>query len=335
MDGDSWILIILLALLIIGAAYCAASEIAFASMNIIRIKSYADNGDKRAVNALYVSDNFERALAIILIGNNITHIAFASLATLMSTQLWGLASVKYTAIASTIIVFLFSEMIPKSYAKANSESFALTASGSLIWLMKILTPVASCFLSISRGLSKLFPEKTEPLITEEELYDIIETAVQEGVLKGGKRKLVNSALDFDVITAGDIYTARESIVALDINADHAQILQCIKRHKYSRLPVYSGNIDNIIGILPIRSFLKHYIKNGSFDIRNLLLEPYFVSTNMPVDNLLKDMSSKKLHMSVVVDEHGKTLGIVTVEDILEELVGEIWDEDDIANDWFE
>lgn len=141
MDGDSWIRIILLALLIVGAAYCAASEIAYASINKIRIKNYADNGDKKARRALYISDNFDRALIIILISNNITHIGFASLATLITTQLWGVGSVKYTTIVSTIIVFLISEMIPKCYAKANSEKYALAVSGSLCFLMKKVTAI--------------------------------------------------------------------------------------------------------------------------------------------------------------------------------------------------
>jgi len=332
MDGDSWIQIILLVLLILGAAYCAASEIAYASINKIRVKNYADNGDKRAKTAMYISNNFDQALTTILIGNNLTHIGFASLATLISTQLWGIESVKYTTIVSTVVVFLISEMIPKSYAKTNSVKFALVVSGSLLALMKIFSPVASLFTFISRGLSKFFPEEQEPAITEEEFYDIIKTVQEEGVLDRGKQELVHSALDFDVITVGDIFTAREDIVALDIDSTKEEILDKIKTQKYSRLPVYKGNIDNIIGILQTRKFLKRYIIHDIFDVQSLLLEPHFVSKKAPVDDLLKEMSSKKLHMSIVIDDCQKALGIVTVEDILEELVGEIWDEDDVVNE---
>jgi len=218
MDSDSWIQIILLVLLIMGAAYCAASEISYASVNKIRMKNYAENGDNRAKKAMYISNNFDQALTTLHIGNNLTHIGFASLATLISTQLWGVESVKYTTIAAAVIVFLFSEMIPKSYAKVNNLKIALAVSGSLSALMKIFSPVASLFMFIGHILSKLFPERQEPAITEEELYDIIEAAKEEGVLDRNKQELVNSALYFDGITAGDILTLREDIVALDIDS---------------------------------------------------------------------------------------------------------------------
>ena len=255
MDSDSWIRVILLAFLTIGAAYCAASEISYAAMNKIRIKSFAENGDKRAIKAMYISDNFDRALTTLLIGNNITHIAFGSLATLLATQLWGVKSVKYTTVVSAIFVFLVSEMIPKSYAKANSESFALTVSHSLSFLMRALAPVSAFFMSIGGRISSLFPKAAEPAITEEEFLDIIETAEEEGVLDKDKQELVNSALNFDVITAGDIYTGRDKILALDVNSTYQEILQAIKTHKYSRLPVYQDSLDNIVGILHARDFL--------------------------------------------------------------------------------
>ncbi|MEA4847945.1 MAG: hemolysin family protein [Clostridiaceae bacterium] len=334
MDSDSWIRIILLILLILGAAYCAASEISYASVNKIRMKNYADNGDDRAKKAMYISNNFDQALTTILIGNNLTHIGFASLATLISTQLWGIESVKYTTIVATVIVFLVSEMIPKSYAKANNVKIALAVSGSLSALMKVSSPIASLFMFIGHKLSKLFPEAQEPAITEEEFYDIIETAKEEGILDSGKQELVNSALDFDGITVGDILTVREDIVALDIDSTQEEILKKIRTQKYSRLPVYKGSIDNIIGILQVRKFLKLYIRHDVFDVRSLLLEPHFISKKAPIDDVLKEMSNKKLHISIVVDDLGKTLGVVTVEDILEELVGEIWDEEDVVNEKF-
>ena len=332
VDGGSSTLFILLFLFLAGAAYCASSEISFASVSRIRLKSYADNGDKRAINAMYITDNFNKALTTLLIGNNITHIAFASVATLISTRLWGVQSVKYKTIVSTFVVFLFSEMIPKSYGKENNTKIALAVSGSLRALMKILTPVAYFFTLISNGVSKLFPARDdEPFITEEELYDIIETANEEGVLDEDQQELVHSALDFDDITVGDIFTAKKDIIALDISSSQEEILEIIKKYKYSRIPVYKDNIDNIIGILPVRKFLKAYIKNEAIELKDILLKPHYTRCNMPIDDMLKEMSSKKFHISIVIDGEGKTLGIVTLEDILEELVGEIWDEDDIVN----
>lgn len=332
MDGGSSTLFILLFIFLAGAAYCASSEIAFASVNKIRLKNYAENGDKRAINAMYITVNFNKALTTLLIGNNITHIAFASVATLLSTRLWGVESVKYTTIVSTFVVFLFSEMIPKSFGKANSTRIALAVSGSLRALMKILAPVAYFFTYISNCVSKLFPVKdSEPFMTEEELYDIIETANEEGVLDEDQHELVHSALDFDDITVGDIFTARKDIVALDINSSQEEILAIIKKYKYSRIPMYKDSLDNIVGILPVRKFLKAYIKNQTIDLKDMLLKPHYTMCNMPIDNVLREMSGKKIHMSIVVDDNSKTLGIVTVEDILEELVGDIWDEDDVVN----
>lgn len=332
MDGDSWLSVIAFVLLTIGAAYCAAAEISYAAMNKIRVKNYAENGDKRAMTAMYISNNFDQALTTLLISNNVMHIGFGSLAALISTQLWGVGSVKYTSIIAAVFVFLVSEMIPKSYAKANSEKFALAVAGSLHILMRILFPVAFIFMSMSQAIAKFFPENKEPTMTEEELYEIIDTAREEGVLDQSKKELVYSALKFDVTTVGEIYTKINNVIALDINSTQQEVLRMIKKHKYSRLPIYEDNIDNIIGILHVRKFLKVYIKQGEYDIRRILLTPHFVSKDTPIDELLREMSSKKIHMSIVKNDYGKTIGIVTIEDILEELVGEIWDEKDIFND---
>ncbi len=332
MDDDSWMRLILLPILTIGAAYCAASEISYAAMNKIRVKNYAQNGNKRAITAMYISNHFDQALITLLISNNIMNISFGSLAALISTQLWGLESVKYTTIITAVFVFLFNEMIPKSFAKANSEKFALAVSGSLYSLMKILSPVAFVFIFISGKLSVLFPESQEPAVTEGELYDIIETAQVEWVLDKDKQELVHSALNFDIITAGDIFTKRKDIVALDINSTHQEILNKIKTQKYSRLPVYKDNMDNFVGILHVRNFLKVCITQDNYDLKGLLLQPHFFSIRTPIDDLMREMSSKKLHMSIVVDDSQKIVGIATMEDILEELVGEIWDEKDVVND---
>jgi len=331
VDSDTWMQIIVLILLTMGAAYFAASEISYASINKIRLKNYADNGDKRAKKAIYITDNFDKALSTILIGNNIMHISFASLATVIATRLWGIESVKYTTILAVVIVFLVSEMIPKSYAKANSIKVVLGVSNSLLYLMKLLTPFTFFFTVVSNLVSKIFPAPKDSGITEEEFYDIIETANEEGVFDRNKHELIESALDFDDIIVGDIHTKREDIIAINIELSEAEIIEIIKLQKYSRVPVYKTNLDNIIGILNVRKFLKQYIKYKKFDINAALLDAYFIVIGESIDDILKQMSSKKIHMAIVIDDQNKTLGIVTVEDILEELVGEIWDEDDIIN----
>lgn len=330
MDSDIPLRLVLLFLMLMGAAYFASSEIAYASLNRIRVKNYAENGDKRAARALYISDNFDRALTTILIGNNITHIGFAALVTLVASQLWGVEAVKYATFVSTILIFLFSEMIPKSFGKSNLK-YALTVSASLSFLMKLLWPINYFFTKITNKIIELLPEtEDEPEINREEFYEIIKRA-EEDVLDQEEKELIYSALEFDTRTVGDVYVPKENVVALDISSSNEDILNKIKNTKFSRLPVYEESLDNIAGILPSREFLKKYIKKEPIDIRSLLLKPHFSKKDFPIDDLLKDMSHHKIHLSIVVNDAKETLGIITVEDILEELVGDIWDEDDIID----
>ncbi|PWL41265.1 MAG: HlyC/CorC family transporter [Bacillota bacterium] len=329
MDGGSWLPYILLVLLILGGGYFAGAEISFASFNKIRLRNYAEGGDRRSKKALYISNHFDKALTTLLIGNNLMHIGCASLATLIATRLWGVGAVAYSTVVITVVVFLISEMIPKSFAKAYSERFALSVSGSLYFLMKILTPITFLFTSISKLASKLFGKKNEPTVTEEELYEIIDTIEEEGSLSEDKSDLVRSALEFADITVQDVLTSRVDLVSIDADMAEGEILSLIKAQKYSRLPVYEDTIDNIIGILQIRKYLKNYVRfQGNVHLKDLLDEPHFVHKSTRIDDLLEEMSRKKLHLAIVTDDYGGTMGIVTVEDILEELVGEIWDEDD-------
>ena len=328
MGSDSWYYVLLF-FLILGGGYFAGSEIAYASVNKIRIKNYAEDGDTRAKKALYILNNFDKSISTLLVGNNLMHIGAATTATVIATRTWGQGAVAYSTLITTLVVFLVSEMIPKNLAKSRNEDFALAVADSLYVLMKLLTPVVFFFTSISKGVSKLFKKQEEPTVTEDELYDILETIKEEGSLEAGKSKLISSALEFADVTAQDALTARVDVVAIDIDSTCDEILQTIKEEKYSRLPVYEDNIDHIIGILNIRKFLKVYMKQGNhINLRALLDPPYFVPKTTKIDDLLQEMSRRKLHMAIVNDDYGGTLGIMTVEDILEELVGEIWDEDD-------
>lgn len=328
MGSDSWYYVLLF-FLILGGGYFAGSEIAYASVNKIRIKNYAEDGDARAKKALYILNNFDKSISTLLVGNNLMHIGAATTATVIATRTWGQGAVAYSTLITTLVVFLVSEMIPKNLAKSRNEDFALAVAESLYVLMKLLTPVVFFFTSISKGVSKLFKKQEEPTVTEDELYDILETIKEEGSLEAGKSKLISSALEFADVTAQDALTARVDVVAIDIDSTCDEILQTIKEEKYSRLPVYEDNIDHIIGILNIRKFLKVYMKQGNhINLRALLDPPYFVPKTTKIDDLLQEMSRRKLHMAIVNDDYGGTLGIMTVEDILEELVGEIWDEDD-------
>lgn len=328
MDSGGWPKPILLIILLLGAAYCASAEIAFASLNTIRVKNLAGKGDKRAIKALHVTDNFDRALTTLLIGNNITHIGFASLVTLIVTQRWGTVSVKYATIISTMVVFLLSEMIPKSYAKSNLN-YALRVAGSLFMLIKIFTPISNFFTFIADTLARLFHVSEDAEMNEEDFYEIMKTVEEEGVLDKNKQELVHSALNFDIKKVGDIFTPLKAVEAIDIESSTEDILKYVKETKYSRLPVYKERKDNIIGVLQTKKFLKTYIRKKYATLESLLLKPSFVKINVPIDDLLRKMSNEKNHICIVKDSNDKVIGIATMEDILEELVGEIWDENDV------
>ncbi len=329
MDDNLWLNLLILLILLLGAMYCASAEIAFASLNVIRAKKLADEGDKRAKRALYILDNFEKALTTLLIGNNITHIGFASVATLIATKLWGVGSVTYMTLVSTIIVFFVSEMIPKSYAKSNFN-YAMTISGSLVFLMKLFTPLSYFFTLISVFVSKLFKESDNKGITEEDFYTILKTVNEEGVLQEDKQELINSAIVFDVKKVKDAYAPLDNVELVDITKPVDEIAEQIKKTKYSRLPVYRGKRENIIGILHTKQFLRAYIKKKDMkSIKELLRKTIAVNHKAPIDNVLHAMSSRRNHISLVLDDHSKVIGIITLEDILEELVGEIWDEEDL------
>ncbi len=333
-------LVIVFILFVIGGGFFGGSESAFSAMNKIRIKAKADDGNKRAKNVMFVANNFDKALTTLLIGNNITHIAAASVATVIATRIFGNTDTValWCTIISTMIVFLFSEMIPKSFANDRCDSMSLMVAGSVRFMMKILTPLVAFFTMISRAFTKLterfMKHEKAPSITEDELYDIIDTIEKEGVMNEEQGDLFKSALDFSDTRAKDVMTMRQDIVAVDISRPNAEILEQIKNTTHSRLPVYDGDLDHIIGTLQIRSFIRAYLRNPNVRVRGLLIPPYFVKPNAQIDDLLSEMRQHKFYLGVVRDENQHTVGIITIEDFLEELVGEIWDEDDVVDNDF-
>lgn len=324
--------IILFALLIIGGAYFAGAEIALASVNKIRMMSYAENGDKRAKRVLYIHDHFDKALSTLLIGNNIMHIACATISTVVAKSLWGESAVTYSTIVVTLIVFFISETLPKYYAKACNEKFALAISGSLVFLMKLLTPLSFIFTQLSKKVNKPFADAAEEelTVTEDELLDIIETGIEEGAIDEEKGDLMQSAFEFSQTRVSDILTPWSKVLAVGSSADNDEILRIICDNIHSRIPVVNpgGGID---GILNIRRFMRTYMKDPSKQIKldsSIISKPYYVVPTMPVDELLPKMSEARTHIAIVSNDNKIPLGIITIEDMLEELVGEIYDEDD-------
>ena len=327
-DGSriSWLIVVFL---LFGAMYFAVAETAFASVSKTRLRTYADKGDPRARKALFVTENMDRAITTILIGTNAVHLAAASIVTVNVTRTWGLSAVTLSTIITTLAVFFFGEMLPKSIARKYSERFSLSTAGSLCFFMSLLRPLSALLTMLGNGVAALTKGDPEASVTEGEIYDIIEDMTEEGSLNEEQKDLISSALSFGDVTVESILTSRVDVAAIDVDMSEKEILDIIKEQNHSRIPVYEGTIDNIIGILQIRKYIKYYIRTDEpLDIRGLLDEPYFVHQSTKIDDLLQVMSTRKLNMAVVTDNYGGTLGIVTVEDILEELVGEIYDESD-------
>ena len=316
------------------AFYFTLVESAFANASRSRIKSSEDR-EKRVRRALRLIDEREKTRGTILIGTVIAHVAAAALVTGIALELrpdWAAAA---AAVATAFVVFFAAEALPKGIGVKYAERTALGCAASLRFCVVIFTPIYVLFNAIGRGIASLTRGDPEVSVTEDELYDIIEDMTDAGSLDSERGELMSSALQFAELTAENILTARVDVAAVDVEWSAARVLEFIKAERHSRLPVYEDSIDNIIGVLQIRRYIREYIvRRGEVDLRGMLDEAFFVERDMRIDGLLKLMSSKKLNMAIVTDGYGGTLGIVTVEDILEELVGEIWDEDDVVEESF-
>ncbi len=345
MGTDGWLLTIIYVICVIFSAYFSASESAYAGLNKIRMRNLVENGDRRARSAMYISDRFDRALATILVCNNICNVGGASIATLISVKVFKMLSERgttvteaaQTAIATavtTIIICIAGEMLPKKYANSNNDKVALALAPSMRAIMFITYPVSIIFTGLTKILTLISGDVEEPTVTEEELSTIIENVEDEGVIDEEQSELLQSALEFSSTTVADILTMYDDVVYVDVSMTNEQILGIIRDNKFSRLPVCDGDLDNVVGIVLVRNFLRKYIKGEQFTVRDIMTEPYFVRLEDVIDDKMNEMSRSKNYMGIVKDKNGKTMGIVTVEDFLEELVGEIWDEDDVVDDNF-
>lgn len=322
--------IVLIIILIAMSAFFSASETAISSVNRIRLKSMAESGSKGAERALKILTKYDKALTTILIGNNIVNIATSSISTILCIQLVGEKYGSLVAtVAVTLIVLIFGEVMPKGLAKDHAEGVCIGVSAVITFLMLIFTPFSSFFILLKKGMAKLFHKKKSVSVTEEELMAIIDEIEDEGVLEEQESDLVRSALQFDEITADEIITPRVRIVAVEVNDSAEEVRAKFLKEQYSRMPVFEKNLDNIVGIINEKDFIKAYSEKGAeLSVRELVQETIYVPSMQKISEVLRVMQKRKCHMSVVLDQHGGTLGIVTMEDLLEELVGEIWDESD-------
>lgn len=328
MDSTGWLMLSLVVLLAL-SAFFSSSETAYTTVNKIRLKALAGAGEKRARKALAVTDDYDKALSTVLIGNNIVNIAASSIATVIAMRLLNeQIAAAVSTVVMTILVLIFGEVCPKSYAKSNAESIALRFAGPMHALMVFFTPISKLLVVLTDFVNRASQGTDTPSVTEEELKYIIETTVEEGVLHENESELLQSAIDFDDIKVQEILTPRVDMAALDIADDLQSILEFILEERYSRIPVFEGSIDKIVGILHTRDFLEALATGKTPDVRGMLCECLYVHKTMKIAALLGEFKRTKINIAVVMDDYGGTMGIVTTEDILEELVGEIWDEDD-------
>lgn len=323
MDNSNTWKIVLVVVMMIFSALFSGTETAYSSVNKLRLKNYEAQGNKKASKALKLANRFDDVLTAVLIGNNIVNIATSSVSTLIFVNWFGDSGAGISTAVITVLVLVFCEVIPKSYAKKNAEKLALLFASPLSALVTVLKP----FVWILNKMSSLFKGTDSPTVTEDELKYMIDEIEEEGIIEEQESELVKSALDFDEITVNEILIPRVKVIGVEINESVESIKEIFSREMYSRMPVFEKSLDNIIGIITNKAFFKMLVE-GKDDIREIIQEvPHIADTNL-ISEAMKFMQKAKVHLAVVTDQYGGTKGIVTLEDIIEELVGEIYDEDD-------
>ena len=325
MDTGDLSTIIALVFLVLCSAFFSASETAYTSLNLVRMKRMAADGDTRAAKVLKLAERYESLLSSILIGNNIVNILASSLATVLFVRALGNKGVTVSTLVITVVILLVGEVTPKNIAKEHAETIAMKFYPLLFALTKLFTPLNWLLGCWQKLIGKVVKPAEDRGYTEEELITIVEEAENEGGIDAHESELIKSAIEFTDVDVEEILTPRVEIQAMELGASDDEISDLFQESSYSRLPVYQETVDNIVGILHEKDF---YANRGKVPVRELMSTPTYVMQNTKVSDLLKLLQKTKSHMAVVVDEYDGVQGIVTMEDILEELVGEIWDEHD-------
>ena len=326
--------ILAMAVCLVMSAYFSATETAFSSLNKTRLKVLADNGNKKAALALRLAGDYDRLISTILIGNNIVNITVASIGTLLFVELYGDVGATISTVVVTIVVLIFGEITPKSIAKDTPERFALFSAPFIrIWIW-VLTPLNFLFSQWKKFVSRFLKTDDNTKMSHEELLLFMEDVEQDGGIDENEGELLRNALEFGELTAAEILTHRIELEVVNINESHEEIARAFTQSRFSRLLVYRDTIDQVVGVLHQKDF---YVNGKMTDqpIAEIMTELLFVYQHTKIRDILKMLQHQKSHIAVVVDDFGGTLGIVTMEDILEELVGEIWDEHDEVEEDFE
>ena len=319
--------IIAIIVLVFFSAYFSATETAFTSLNRIRMKNMANDGNQKAREVMELSENYDNLLSTILVGNNIVNIALSSISTVLFISIYPRYGSTLATVFATVVVLIFGEISPKSLAKENPEKFAMISAPFIKFLSVLLKPINWLFAQWKKLLAKLFNANEARPITEDELLTMVEEAETEGGIDEGQSELIQNAIEFNDLEAWDVLTPRVDIIAIEADTQEEEIGRLFLETGFSRLPVYDGDLDNIVGVLNQKDF-HNYIKGGRASVSEYIKPVIFVAGSMRIAQLLKKLQTVKTHIAIIVDEYGGTYGLVTMEDILEELVGEIYDEHD-------
>ncbi len=317
----------IIAACLIMSAYFSATETAFTSINKIRLKNLAGSGDQRAKRVLMLEEQYDNLLSTILVGNNLVNIGLTAVATVLFVELFPLYGATLSTIVVTILVLIFGEISPKSLAKEHPEKFAMFSGPLIHGLMIILKPINWVFAQWKKLLATIFKEDSSRGITEDELLTIVEEAKTEGAIEEEQSELIQNAIEFNELEAWDVITPRVEIKAIEIDSTKKEVAKMFLETGYSRLPVYDGDLDKILGVLNQKDFHNH-IAGSKKTISDFVKPVVYVAGSMKAAVLLKKLQMSKSHIAIIVDEYGGTAGLVTMEDIIEELVGDIYDEHD-------
>ena len=326
--------IIVLIILVFLSACFSATETAFSSLNKIRLKNMANNGDKKAERTLELAEEFNSLLSTILIGNNIVNIASSSIATVLFVALFKENGALISTVVMTVAILIFGEITPKSLAKAHPEQFAMFFTPFISILVTLFKPLTFLFNGLASLISKLFKSEESDEFRSEEFITMVEEAQEDGNMNEDEADLITNAIEFNDQEVGKVYTPRVDMVANDIDDPLEEIDKNFRESGFSRLPIYKDSIDNVIGILHEKDFYFHYYKDSATSIEQILTKPVFTTERLKISALLKQLQTCKSHMAIVIDEYGGTAGIITMEDVLEEIVGEIYDEHDEVIEYF-
>ena len=319
--------IIAIAALVICSMFFSATETAFSCLNKIKIKNMVADDNKRAALVLKLAEDFDNLITTVLVGNNISNIAMTTVATVFSIQMWGEIGPTIATIGITIIVLVFGEVSPKIIAREHPEAAAMLLAPGINGLMIILKPITICFGGLKKLLKLMFGANEEPEFSEDELLTIVEEAEAGGAISEEQSELIANAIDFNDVEAIDILTPRVDIIAIDKEDTVEEIRELFKKSGLSRLPVYEDDLDNIIGVINQKDFHNNDVRTRE-DVESIIKPVAYVAETLKAAILLRKMQQKKTHIAIVVDEYGGTTGLVTMEDIIEEIVGDIYDEHD-------